>query len=137
MERRYADLYTTEWVSQLRPQLQPYCVEFGLPEFDLSVLMQAQKRIITQMASNYISELGSFAGIYYSSRYGRDLENWALFEFQATIDTLPDVRSVSRTDPVLLEALGILKLEVPRTEVRAQKSRPELLRGWLRGESSR
>ncbi len=113
VEGRYADLYTTGWVSQLRPHLQPFCIQLGLPEFDLSVLMQAQKRIITQMASNYVNELGSFAGIYYASRYGRELENWALFEFQTTIHPLPDARPVSTTDPALLAALDILKLEVP------------------------
>jgi hypothetical protein len=118
-------------VSQLRPQLQPQCIELGLPEFDLSVLMQAQKRIITQMASNYINELGSFARIYYSSRYGSDLKSWALSEFQATIDPLPDVRSVSTTDPALLAALDILRLEVPRAEILTQKSWPELFRGLV------
>jgi hypothetical protein len=110
---RYADLYTAEWVSQLRPHLQPECIELGLPEFDLSVLMQAQKRIITQMASNYINELGSFAGIYYASRYGNDLENWALFEFQASIHPSSEVHPVSNTDSALLGALDILQLQVP------------------------
>lgn len=110
---RYADLYTAEWVSQLRPHLQPECMNLGLPEFDLTVLMQAQKRIVTQMASNYINELGSFSGIYYASRYGNDLENWALFESKATFQPSPDVRPVSATDPMLLEALNILQLQLP------------------------
>jgi hypothetical protein len=129
VQGRYADLYTAKWVSQLFPHLQPQCIELGLPEFDLSVLMQAQKRIITQMASNYVNELGSFAGIFYSSRYGLDLENWALFEFQAMIDPLSDVRPVSTTDTALLAALDILGLEIPRAVVLTQKSWPELLRG--------
>jgi hypothetical protein len=109
---RYADLYTAEWVSQLLPHLQPECIELGLPGFDLSVLMQAQKRIITQMASNYINGLGSFDGIYYASRYGRDLENWALFEFRAEIHSI-ETREVTADDPVLLEALNILQLQIP------------------------
>lgn len=128
---RYADLYTAEWVSQLRPHLQSQCIKLGLPELDLSVLMQPEKRIITQMASNYINELGSFAGIYYSSRYGRDLENWALFEFQATIDPLPEVRSVSTTDPAFLGALDILRFDVPRAEILTQRSWPKLRRGLV------
>ena len=109
---RYADLYTAEWVSQLLPHLQPECIKLGLPEFDLSVLMQAQKRIITQMASNYINELGSFHGIYYASRYGNNLENWALFEFKADIHPT-EAREVSSDDPILVEALDILRLQVP------------------------
>ena len=109
---RYADLYTAEWVSQLRPHLQPECIELGLPDFDLSVLMQAQKRIITQMASNYVNGIGSFDGIYYASRYGRDLENWALFEFRTEIHPI-EIHGVSPNDPVLLEALDILQLQVP------------------------
>jgi hypothetical protein len=112
---KYAELYTAEWVAHLRPQLQPECVELGLPDFDLSVLMQAQKRFITQLASSVVYDLGAFAGIYYVSRYGVNLENWALFEFKADIYPSSKVRPVSADDPALQEALDILTLEVPRT----------------------
>jgi hypothetical protein len=124
---RYADIYTAEWVSQLRPQLQPECRNLGMPEFDLTVLMQAQRRIITQMASNYINELGSFSGIYYASRYGNDLENWALFESKAVFYPSADVSHVSAIDPMFLGALEILQLQLPEAseqEVPRAKLKP-------------
>ncbi len=115
----YADLYTAEWVAHLRPRLQPECIDLGMPDFDLSVLMQPQKRLITQLASSFVYDLGAFAGICYASRYGLDLENWALFEFKAEFDPAPKVRQVAADDPALQEAVKILCLEVPR-EVREE-----------------
>ena len=82
----YADLYSPAWVSHLRSRLQPLCVELGLSDFDLSVLIQATKRIVTQKASSIVYDLGAFAGIYYASRHGLGFENWALFEFKAIIN---------------------------------------------------
>jgi hypothetical protein len=113
VEGNYADLYSPEWVSHLRSRLQPLCVELGLHDFDVSVLIQAEKRIVTQRASSIVYDLGAFAGIYYSSRHGLGLENWALFEFKATINPLIPVQRVSKSDPKLQEALGILHLAVP------------------------
>src|ERR1700761_4525262 len=75
-------------VSHLRSRLQPLCVELGLLDFDVSVLIQATKRIVTQRASSIVYDLGAFAGIYYASRHGLGLENWALFEFKALINPL-------------------------------------------------
>ena len=108
----YADLYSPAWVSHLRSRLQPLCIEFGLTDFDVSVLIQAEKRIVTQRASSIVYDLGGFAGIYYASRHGLGLENWALFEFKATINPLIPVQRVSKNDPSLTQALEILHLDV-------------------------
>lgn len=110
----YADLYTPEWISYLRPKLQPLCIECGLPDFDLSILMQAEKRIVTQTASSYVKDLGSFAGIYYASRYGLGLENWALFEDDAAISPMPN-RPVS-PGLELKRALELLNLKADMPE---------------------
>ncbi len=107
---KYADLYSPQWVAHLRSRLHPVCLEFGLRDFDLSVLMQAEKRIVTQRASNIVYDLGAFAGIYYASRHGLGLENWALFEFKAIIKPLVPVQQVSKSDPCLRQALEILGL---------------------------
>jgi hypothetical protein len=40
------------WV---RSRLQPLRVELGLPDFDVSVLIQAAKRIVTQRASSIVA----------------------------------------------------------------------------------
>jgi hypothetical protein len=110
VEGKYADLYSPGWVSYLRPKLYQVCRDNGLHEFDVSVLMQAEKRIVTQMASSFVYDLGSFHGIYYTSRHGHGLENWALFEFKAVVHPEHEVRQVSKDDPALKEALKLLHL---------------------------
>jgi hypothetical protein len=52
----------------------------------------------------------SFDGIYYRSRYGHDLENWALFEpFRIRRATS---QALATDDPALVEALRILGLKL-------------------------
>jgi hypothetical protein len=124
VEGNYADLYSPEWVSHLRSQLQPLCLELGLRDFDVSVLMQAEKRIVTQRASSTVYDLGAFAGIYYASRHGLGLENWALFEFKATINPSAPVQQVWKDDPALKQALEILHLAVAGAPERAKRVGP-------------
>ena len=81
-------------------------------DFDVSVLIQATKRIVTQRASSIVYDLGAFAGIYYASRHGLGLENWALFEFKAVINPLIPLHRVSKNDKSLKQALEILHLAV-------------------------
>ncbi len=76
--------------------------------------MQAEKRIVTQTASSYVKDLGSFAGIYYASRYGLGLENWALFEDDAAISPMPN-RPVS-PGLELKRALELLNLKADMPE---------------------
>jgi hypothetical protein len=83
-----------------------------LTDFDVGVLIQAAKRIVTQRASSIVYDLGAFAGIYYASRHGLGLENWALFEFKAIINPLIPVQRVAKNDSSLEQALGILHLAV-------------------------
>jgi hypothetical protein len=75
----YADIYGASWVSHLRHELASDCVALGIKDLDDSVLQQGEPRRLTQLASLKVNEAG-LDGIYYRSRYGHDLENWALFE---------------------------------------------------------
>jgi hypothetical protein len=81
--KRYADVYSSEWVSYLRKELEPEFLSSdphaGTVDFDLSILMSPKRRRLTQKASTAIYKVG-FDGIYYQSRHGADLFNWALFE---------------------------------------------------------
>jgi len=47
--------------------------------FDLSDLI-SKNRGVSQKAASHIYAAGDFDGIFYQSRHGRDLDNWALFE---------------------------------------------------------
>ena len=107
---RFANIYASQWVSFLRTNLADDALQLGLNDIDVAVLQQASPRIITQKASRSVYERG-LQGIFYRSRYGHDLENWAAFEpFQ-----LSDKASQSRLlsdDPDLLNALERLGLRL-------------------------
>jgi hypothetical protein len=80
--------------------LAVHLVKFGFDDWDASVLQQTAPRILTQFVSRIVFSNG-FAGIYYRSKYGHDVENWALFEpFQIRVQDpepiLPDDADLQR-----------------------------------------
>lgn len=75
----YADIYSSGWVSYLRQELAKPVHDLGYDDLDLAVLQTAEPRLITQRASRAVFAK-SLDGIYYRSRHGHDLDNWALFE---------------------------------------------------------
>jgi hypothetical protein len=78
----------------------------GEVEFDLALLM-SQRRELTQKAATVIYKLG-FDGVYYHSRHGADLFNWALFEPFALSDLSDE--ELDAADPNFQEALRRLDL---------------------------
>jgi len=98
----YADICSSESISRLRKLLAIHLEKFGLDDFDASVLQQTAPRILTQFVSRIVF-YDDFAGIYYRSKYGHDIENWALFEpFQITVKS---VQTIQPDDPDLQQAL--------------------------------
>ncbi len=96
----YADIYAAHWVGHLRQTLASECMKLGLEDLDVSVLQQGKPRRLTQLSSLEVYKAG-LNGIYYRSRYGHDLENWALFEpFQ--IRVIGDAEVIFLGDPDLL-----------------------------------
>jgi RES domain len=75
----FADIYTSEWLSMLRKKLASQTMALGIREFDLSALQAPRPRRLTQLASRIVYSRG-LNGVFYCSRFGRELENWALFE---------------------------------------------------------
>jgi hypothetical protein len=109
-EGDYADIYAAGWLGYLRQQLASYCLALGITELDVSVLQQGEPRRLTQLASLKVNEAG-LDGISYRSRYGHNLENWALFEpfkIYARQPTTP----VEPTDTDLEKACSILGLQI-------------------------
>jgi hypothetical protein len=100
----YADICSSAWISRLRMALAGQLEKFGLEDFDASVLQRTAPRNLTQVVSRIVfSE--ALAGIYYRSKYGHDLENWALFEpFQIKIENSESIRA---DDPDLEQALRL------------------------------
>ena len=113
VEGEYANIYALGWVNHLRTALAGIAVKLGMKDFDLSSLEPAEPRLLTQRAGRIAFELG-FAGIFYHSRYGHSLENWAIFEDWTVPDRFPihqpSSRRIAEDDPDLLEALRVLGL---------------------------
>lgn len=77
----FADVYCSEWLSYLRQRLEPRMTATGShakQDFDLALLL-SQDRKLTQQVATIAYQLG-YDGIYYQSRHGTELHNWALFE---------------------------------------------------------
>ncbi|HEY0308140.1 MAG TPA: RES family NAD+ phosphorylase [Acidobacteriaceae bacterium] len=100
----YADIYAAGWVSHLRNLLAGDALRLGMKDIDLSTLEAAEPRRLTQLASRQAYRL-NLAGIFYRSRYGHSLENWALFEPFSLEKT--ESQDLMEDDPDLLEALRL------------------------------
>ena len=115
VEGEYADIYALGWVSHLRTALAGIAVKLGMKDFDLSSLEPAEPRLLTRRAGRIAFEFG-YAGVFYHSRYGHSLENWAIFEDWAVPERFPihqpNSRKVAEDDPDLLDALRILGLVI-------------------------
>src|ERR1700722_8973982 len=96
----FADIYGIAWVSLLRRTLAAEALRLGMKDIDLSSLERGEPRRLTQLASRQ-AYLLSFAGIFYRSRYGQTLENWAIFEPFPLEDSTS--KEFSEDDPDLLE----------------------------------
>ncbi len=82
----------------------------GLEDLDVAILQQGKPRRLTQLSSLEVYKAG-LNGIYYRSRYGHDLENWALFEpFQ--IRKRGDSEAIRVDDPDLLAACELLRIQI-------------------------
>ncbi len=105
----FADIASSEWISTLRRALAPLLIAMGIPDFDASVLQRSGPRLLTQQVSDFVYNEG-FNGIRYLSKYGHDIENWALFE---PADLTGATQNAIRfDDPDLLEALRISDLAI-------------------------
>jgi hypothetical protein len=105
----YAEIHSVQWVEFLRRSLASECLRLGIKDLDVSALQAGSPRRLTQLASRYVYEKG-LSGIYYRSRYGQNLENWAIFE---PFPIQPrSVEPIVRDHPILLEALRLLGLRL-------------------------
>jgi hypothetical protein len=101
---KYADICSSEWISRLRVVLAGHLKRFGLDDLDASVLQMTAPRSLTQLVSRVVFDEG-LSGICYRSKYGHDVENWALFEpLQINIK---DSELIRPDDPDLRRAFGL------------------------------
>jgi hypothetical protein len=115
-EGQYADIYAPEWIALLRRELASTAVALGLSEIDAATLQAGRPRQLTQEASLVVFRRG-LDGIFYRSRYGHSIENWAIFEpfplrntaGSAIVADDPDLQSALR-----LHGLTMTKATLPR-----------------------
>jgi hypothetical protein len=79
----------------------------GFPDLDAAALQSSSPRTLTMLVSRIVYDIG-LPGIYFRSRYGHNLENWALFE-PCRLRSAKSER-VQRQHPALAEAMAILGL---------------------------
>jgi RES domain len=106
---RFADVGASDWLSILRRTLAPLLINLGMPDFDAAVLQRTAPRRLTQNVSAVVYREG-FNGIRYLSKYGHDIENWALFE-PADLTSRTE-KPIQQDDPDLLEALHRFDLTI-------------------------
>jgi len=106
---RFADVGSSDWILTLRRRLASLLISLGVPDFDASVLQRSAPRRLTQHVSRFVYRQG-YHGIRYLSRYGHDIENWALFEPAELTDRRNG--EVRPDDPDLLQALRMLNLSL-------------------------
>ncbi len=109
IEGTYAVIYAPGWVSHLRRILAAEALRLGIKDVDLSTLQMAEPRRLTQLTSREVYR-SHFAGVFYGSRYGHSLENWALFEPFLLVHPKSEVFLVDDAD--LLEALRLLDIRL-------------------------
>jgi hypothetical protein len=105
----------------LRTALAALILHHNLTDLDAAAIRLSAPRAFTQQISSYLAEQRDdegqlFAGIYYLSRLGDEIENWAIFEREAMNGTSP-VLSVERdtldpADEDLQRAFEILGLSL-------------------------
>lgn len=109
--KRFADAYSAEWLSYLRRALEPGLMALRIDttqDFDLSQIA-SQNRTLTQQIATVVYQLG-YDGVYYSSRHGRNLHNWALFE-PFELEYAPPIL-LAPDHPDLILALRLLNLSL-------------------------
>ena len=111
-EGQYADIYAPEWIAWLRRELASTAVALGLSEIDATTLQAGRPRQLTQQASLVVFRNG-YDGVFYRSRYGHSIENWAIFEPFPLRNTT--CAAIAINDPDLHSALRILGLTMTET----------------------
>jgi hypothetical protein len=90
-------------------------VEFGLADLDAAAIRLVAPRRLTQRMSRTIYECSDgdsrqYSGIAYLSRFGDEIQNWAIFEpGEINVTDAIDVRP---SDADLISALSILGLTI-------------------------
>ena len=87
----------------MRQAFASLVLQYGIDDLDAAAIRLSVPRAFTQELSSYfeaqIDDNGqAFAGIYFLSKHGDDIENWAIFEQERMRGQTP-ILSVERENP--------------------------------------
>jgi hypothetical protein len=90
-------------IATLRQAFASLVLQHGLDDLDAAAIRLSAPRAFTQQLSSYfeaqLDDTGqAYAGIYFRSKHGDDIENWAIFEQQRMGGQAP-VFSLARENP--------------------------------------
>ena len=107
----FADLGHSTSLAFLREEMAARLTHYRIEELDAAAIRQTAPRRFTQEISRLVFEAGMsagepIAGLYYRSKWGDELENWAVFETAAV--TRLDSGPIAADDPDLLAAAAVL-----------------------------
>lgn len=114
----YAHLGHSRSLAFIRATLAGRLIAHDIKDLDAATIRLSTPRGLTQEISREVYDAtapsGSrFAGIRYASRLGDEFDNWAIFESTpAAAFQIIGARPLDPLDPELLEALGILEIEL-------------------------
>jgi hypothetical protein len=113
----FAAIGTAESLATLRGALAATVVGHGLDDLDAAAIRVSLPRAFTQAVSRYVYDSGRFDGVCYRSRYGDDIENWAVFEPFTALHPRSPFQPVELMDPDFIAALTIHELAVEEAGV--------------------
>ncbi|MGO8687807.1 MAG: RES domain-containing protein [Candidatus Dormibacteria bacterium] len=116
----FADVASAESLGVLNQALPFDVIFFGLDELDAAAIRAKAPRALTQRISRYVfranrAGAGLFAGVYYRSRLGDNLDNFALFEGPDRWELQDRACDPIRVnDPEFKQALHVLGVRLDR-----------------------
>ena len=112
----FAAIGSSESLATLRAALASTIVELGFDDVDAAAIRSSVPRAFTQAVSRYVFDTGRFDGVNYRSRYGDEVENWAVFEPFTAIHPQALPQSVDLLDADFIAALATHRLAVEEAE---------------------
>jgi hypothetical protein len=115
LEGRFVDIGHHVSLADLRLSLAARAMHHGIHDLDVAAIRLTSPRAFTQEVSRFVFEHSSagarqWNGIAYLSRFGDDLQNWALFEPDGPIDPVISVFGPDDSDLVAAQDLHGLSL---------------------------
>lgn len=108
----FAAIGSSESLATLRTVLAATVIELELEDLDAATIRLSVPRAFTQAVSRYVYDTGRFDGVSYRSRYGDDVENWAVFEPFTALEPHAQPEPVDIFDADFVAALTIHRLLV-------------------------